>query len=87
MLAMPSAGKERVFLGPFWEPARAHRLEEDRASLAPDQQESPLAKGRGPSWLAPAPGCPLEPSGLPPSPLAGTLPRGALSWGLPVLVN
>lgn len=33
-------------------------LGEDRTSLAPNQQEGPLGKGRGPSWLAPAPGGP-----------------------------
>lgn len=81
LLQVPSAGKETVFFGPLWRLARALSLGQGEASLAQNQPE-------GPPWLREESllACTVSrgPSGARP---AMYLPRGALSPGLPVLIN
>lgn len=81
LLQVPSAGKETVFFGPLWRLARALSLGQGEASLAQNQPE-------GPPWLREESllACTVSrgPSGALP---AMYLPRGALSPGLPVLIN
>lgn len=58
-------------------------LGEDRTSLAPNQQEGPLGKGRGPSWLAPAPGGPSRAQSPHPQPSTGYPAQGCPEPGPP----